>query len=321
MSIVFIGTPRFAVPSLQRLAADGHTISAVLTQPERPAGRGRRLRPSPVKQAAEQLGIAVYQPVTLRDSDAVSRISDLTPEVLVAVAYGQILRPDVLDIAPRGVLNIHPSLIPRWRGASPIPAAILAGDGETGTSVILMDAGMDSGPMLAQRRININPSDNTSSLTEQLSLLSADLLADTLPRWLHGEIKPQAQDESQATTCARLRKEDGVIDWTRPANEIWRVVRAYNPWPGSCTILDGELLHIWEAWPLEADSGEPPGTIIAVNEEMLRTLPKAEPAALCVQTGRGILAALQLQRAGRRAFPAADFLRGMSNLIGKHLDA
>jgi len=319
MSIVFVGTPQFAVPSLQRLAADGHTISAIVTQPDRPAGRGRQLRPSPVKQAAEQLGIPVQQPTTLRDPASVDQIAALKPKVLVVVAYGQVLRREVLDIAPFGVLNIHPSLLPRWRGASPIPATILAGDSQTGASIIIMDAGMDSGPILAQEPIEIQPSDNTATLAERLALLSADLLARTLPHWLNSDIEPQPQDESRVTTCSRLRKEDGTINWNKPAVEIWRHVRAYNPWPGAHTTLGLELLHIWEAWPLDAHTNAPPGTIVLANPETLSALPDLQATALCIQTGRSILAVTRLQRAGRRALPAADFLRGAPHIVGKLL--
>lgn len=320
MSIVFIGTPDFAVPSLRRLAKAGHKIAAVVTQPDRPAGRGRRAAPPPVKTAAEQLGLRVLQPETLRDPAVVAEIAALEPEVLVAVAYGQLLRPDVLAIAPKGVLNVHPSLLPRWRGASPITAAILAGDVETGVTIMLMDAGLDSGPVLAQERVAVEASDTAGYLGGRLAARGAALLVHTLPRWLASQIQPAPQDDSQATVCRLVRKEDGAIDWSLPASDTWRRVRAYNPWPGAYTTLDDGLLHIWEAWPLDTGSGEVPGTVVGLDPAQHAALPDvARGAAFAVQTGSGLLAVVQAQRAGRRSLPGAEFLRGMPGLIGRRL--
>ena len=242
MSIVFIGTPAFAVPSLHALARDAHSIAAVITQPDRPAGRHQTPRPPPVKAAALDLGLPVLQPPNLRDSDTLARLRELSPEVIVVVAYGQILRPDVLDIPARGVVNVHPSLLPRWRGASPIPAAILAGDERTGVTIMLMDAGWTAAQSLPRAKPQSMIGDTAASLSDTLSQAGADLLAETLPRWLAGEIEPQPQDESQATVCPLLRKEDGAIDWTLPAIDIWRRVRAYNPWPGAFTSLGGDAV-------------------------------------------------------------------------------
>lgn len=322
MSIVFVGTPAFAVPALRRLHADGHPISAVITQPDRPAGRGRHTISPPIKLAADELGLPVWQPATLRDAEVLRQLAALQPQAIVAVAYGQILRREVLDLPPRGVVNVHPSLLPRWRGASPIAAAILAGDEETGVTIMLMDPGMDTGPLLAREAAPISPEDTTGSLTERLSGLGADLLSRTLPRWLAGEIEPQPQDDSAATATRLIRKEDGAIDWTLPAVDIWRRVRAYNPWPGAHTTLDGEPLHIWRAWPLEDDTTSPPGAVVALDDVARAPLPAGLPAApFAVQTGRGLLAVLEIQRAGRRALAAADFLRGMPDLIGRRLGA
>ena len=314
MPIVFIGTPAFAVPSLRRLVADGHAVSAVFTQPDRPAGRGRKPAPPAVKTAAEELGLPVYQPATLRDPEVVERLRSLAPEVMVGVAYGQLIRPEVLAIPPRGVLNVHPSLLPRWRGASPIAAGILAGDEDTGVTIIRMNEGLDAGPILAQRVRPISPEDTTGSLTEALAEEGADLLSQTLPGWLAREITPRPQDESQATVCRQLRKADGLIDWTRPAVEIWRRVRAYNPWPCACSPLDGDTMSFWRAWPLDGDSGEPPGTVV----EAPGGLPgETADAAFAVQTGEGLLAVLEAQRAGRRPLSSAELLRGMPGLIGR----
>jgi methionyl-tRNA formyltransferase len=320
MSIVFVGTPDFAVPSLRRLAIDGHDIAAVITQPDRAAGRGRQTRAPPVKLTAEEIGLPVLQPTTLRDPEAVQQVAALKPEVIVAVAYGQILRQSFLDIAPRGVLNLHPSLLPKYRGASPIPAAILAGDEVTGVTIIVMDAGMDSGPVLAQETHPVSPQDTAGSLSERLSQAGAELLSATLPRWLAGEIAPEPQDGSLATTTRLLKKEDGLIDWSQPAIEIWRQVRAYNPWPGAYTAIDGEMLHIWQAWPLSEGTGETPGTLVALSTEQVRAVPKdVGPPAFAVQAGEGLLAPIEVQREGRKRLPADAFLRGASGLRVRRL--
>jgi methionyl-tRNA formyltransferase len=320
MSIVFLGTPAFAVPSLHALVDHDHSISAVYTQPDRPAGRGRQLTPSPVKLAAQELGIPIRQPPTLREPQTLADLAALNPRAIVAVAYGQILKQELLDIPPRGVVNVHPSLLPRHRGASPIPAAILAGDAETGVTIMLMDAGMDTGPVLSQRAIPIERSDDAASLSARLSHLSAALLADTLSGWLEGKIEPQPQDGSKATDCPLLRKEHGAIDWSLPAVDIWRRVRAYNPWPGAHTTLDGESVRIWEAWPLETEHAATPGTVVPLTPEQLDRLPPdVDRETFAVQTGGGLLAVLSVQRAGRRAMPPGDFIRGIRDLFGRRL--
>jgi methionyl-tRNA formyltransferase len=320
MSIVFLGTAEFAVPSLRALVDAGYEVSAVVTQPDRPAGRGRKLAESPVKVAARELGLPVLQFERLHAAEALSQLQALQPEAMVACAFGQILRPQVLELPPKGVLNIHPSLLPRYRGATPIPAAILAGDSETGVTIILMDAGLDSGPILFQSRLPIEESDTAGSLSEKLASLAAQLLVQTLGGWLSGEIEPRPQDESQATVTHRLEKEDGRIDWSRPAMEIWRQVRAFNPRPGAYTLLDGELLHVWQAWPLPEDSQEPPGTVLALSEaQAIELQQRGVEAGFAVQTGSGTLAICTVQRAGKRALSATEFLRGMRELIGKRL--
>ncbi len=321
MSIVFIGTPAFAVPSLERLAGTGHDIAAVITQPDRPAGRRQLPRPPPAKLAAQTLGLRVLQPPTLRDAEVLEGLRALSPEAIIVVAYGQILRQDVLEIPVRGVLNVHPSLLPRWRGASPIPASILAGDERTGVTIMLMDTGMDSGPILAQEDVPIHDEDTSRSLSDTLADLGADLLVRTLPSWLADEIPPQPQDDSLATTCPLLRKEDGAIDWQLPATEIWRRVRAYDAWPGAYTSFDGGIIHIWKAWPVTVELAAEPGVVLELRTSWRGELPAdiRREAALAVQTGSGLLVPLELQRAGRRVLAAADFLRGMHGLIGRRL--
>ncbi len=317
MSIVFIGTPDFAVPALKRVVS-GFEVTAVFTQPDRPAGRGRKSTPPPVKVAAEELGLTVHQPASLKGGGVGEQLRALAPEVVVGVAYGQLIPPPVLAIPPRGVLNVHPSLLPRWRGASPVAAAILAGDEETGVSIMLMEEGLDSGPLLAQTARAISPVDTTGSLTEALANEGADLLADVLPRWLAGEIEPHPQDDSTATVCRRLRKADGLIDWTHTAAEVWRQVRAHSPWPGAHSRLDGETIIFSSAWPLDTESGEPPGTVATAPGGLPA---EAEGAAFAVQTGHGALAVLEAQRAGRRSIDSAELLRGMPDLIGRRFAA
>jgi methionyl-tRNA formyltransferase len=314
MSIVFVGTPEFAVPSLRRLVADGHEVSAVITQPDRPTGRHRRqLTPPAVKIAAAELRLPVLQPESLRDPVAIQQLGALAPEVMVVVAYGQILRQKVLNIPPRGVVNVHASLLPRYRGASPIAAAILAGDEETGVSIMLMDAGMDTGPVLAQRKAPISPEDTTGTLSRQLAELGADLLGETLPQWLAGDISQTLQDSSTASVTRLTRKEDGAIDWTLPALEIWRRVRAYNPWPGAYTSLDGDRVTIWRARPIDGVARDE-GAICAIPPAAQGEAPNA---AFAVQTGRGLLAVLELQRAGRKTVTSEEFLRGSPGLVGR----
>jgi len=321
MRVVFMGTPQFALPSLRALVEGGYNIVGVYTRPDRPTGRGRALTPSAVKTAALQYGLPLFQPAGLRRPEAVEELAALKPDVIVACAFGVILRQPVLDIPPKGVLNIHPSLLPRHRGASPIPAAILAGDEQTGLTIMLIDPGMDTGPILSQRTVPISPWDTSGSLGERLAVVGAKLLLEVLPRWLADEIEPQAQDDSLATHAPLLSKEDGVIDWTLPATDIWRRVRAFNPWPGASTTLEGQTLLIWEAWPLSVDSEEEPATVLPLTAEQRQMLPSeaGEEEALAVQTGEGLLTILRLQRAGRRSLTAAEFMRGQRNLFGHRL--
>jgi methionyl-tRNA formyltransferase len=309
MSIIFIATPDFAVPSLQILAQTGHEISAVITQPDRPAGRGRKPRISPVKEEAVRLGIPVLQPPSLRDAPVIDEIRALSPEVMVAVAYGQILRRDFLAIAPRGVLNVHPSLLPKYRGASPIQSAILAGDEATGVTIMLMDEGMDSGPILAQESVEIADSDTGGSLSATLSHLGGRLLGDTLPGWLDGTIAARPQNEEAATTTRLLKKEDGRIDWRQPAEQIWRQVRAYDPWPGSFTTFGGERLNILRVHALKDGGAAGPGVVVEVGGA------DGEPG-LAVGTGGGLLVLEEVQREGRRRMSALEFARGAKGIIG-----
>ncbi|MEZ4767365.1 MAG: methionyl-tRNA formyltransferase [Caldilineales bacterium] len=307
---IFMGTPEFSVPSLTAVIEGGYDVAAVVTQPDRPSGRGRKLEMSPVKQAALAHGIPVMQPRSLRDPEAVAALAELAPDVIVVAAFGQILRSEVLDLPPHGCINVHASLLPRWRGAAPVQAAILAGDHVTGSTIMRMDAGMDTGPILAQAALLIDPVDTGESLTRRLAEQGAGLLAETLPRWLAGEITPQAQDPALATLCRPLRKEQGVIDWTQPAIQIERAVRAFNPWPAATTTWNGTGLKVLEA-TAEPDvaTDRPPGSIVADNDRVL------------VSTGDGLLRLERVQLAGRSAMAVSDFLRGQPGFVGARLGA
>ena len=307
MRIVFMGTPEFAVPALERLVLSQYQVAAVYTPPDKPAGRGRVPAPPPVKEAALRRQLPVVQPDSLKSAGAVSQLADLCPDVIVVAAFGQILPPSVLDIPRYGCINIHPSLLPRFRGASPVAAAILAGDEFTGVSIMLLDAGMDTGPVLARAAIPVAPQDNTGSLTEKLSLVAAHLLQDVLIGWRRQEITPQPQNEAEATYSAPITKEEGEIDWRLPARDIWRRVRAFNPWPGCYTRWRGKQLKIVEAVPVMGPDAPEAGRVVA--------LPAGE-AALGVGTGAGILGVLGVQVEGKRAMAAAEFLRGQRDFIG-----
>ncbi|MCS6800859.1 MAG: methionyl-tRNA formyltransferase [Chloroflexota bacterium] len=307
MRVVFMGTPDFAVPSLRALAASGNELVAVYTQPDRPAGRGHRLTPSPVKRAALELGVPVHQPVSLRPAEEVARLAALKPDLIVVAAFGQILRPNVISIPQYGILNVHASLLPRWRGAAPIPAAILAGDQVTGITIMLIDPGLDTGPILAQEAIPIAEDDTTGTLTAKLAALGADLLLRTIPAWVAGQIQPTPQDDTLATFAPRVQPTDAIIDWRKPASQIAREVRAYQPWPGAWTTLGGRRLTILAAAPIEGE-GAPPGLI----------LPEGR-SGLAVATGEGRLRLHRVQLEGGKPLDIASFRAGHRDLIGKIL--
>lgn len=303
--MVFMGTPHFAVPTLEALA-ERYEVAVVVTQPDRRRGRGRRLSPPPVKRASQRLELPVWQPRTLRAPEAVARLRKLAPEVVVVAAYGQILSPEVLEIPPHGCVNLHASLLPRYRGAEPVAAAILAGEAETGVTIMLMDEGMDTGPILAQRAVPITSEDTRASLTERLANLGAELLVETLPRWLADEVKPQPQDDALASYAPKLRKKDGEIDWTQPAVLIERMVRAYDPWPSTYTHWQGRFFKVLRARPLDQPEGEA-GKVVET------------PEGVAVITGEGTLLLEEVQLAGGRAMSAEDFVRGHQDFIGAHL--
>jgi methionyl-tRNA formyltransferase len=315
--IVFMGSPDFALPSLRRLIANSHELVGVYTQPDREAGRGRALTPPPVKLLAIEQGLPVFQPAGLRREAAVEQLRALQPELIVVAAYGQILRRPVLDIPPFGVLNVHASLLPRWRGASPVQAAILAGDAETGITIMQIDEGLDTGPMLTRRATPISDFDTAGTVTDRLAQIGADLLSETVPAWLREEITPEPQDDALATHAPRVEKDAGRLDWKLTAMELWRRVRAFHPWPGAFTTLHGGLLRLHEAWPLSGSGGAEPGTVLPLPAGAAEAVPAERPRpAFAVQTGDGLLVPLKLQRAGKRPLFAEEFARGERGLIG-----
>lgn len=306
--IVFMGTPEFGVPTLEALAdADVYQVVGVVTQPDRRAGRGRKEVLSPVKQVALVQGLPLFQPESLRTSEAVARLAAWQPDVIVVAAFGKILRQDVLDLPPHGCINIHASLLPRWRG-NPIAAAIMAGDAETGVTVMKMDAGLDTGPILAQHKEPIQPDDTCATLEKRLAQLGAELLVETLLPYLAGDLRPQPQPEEGVTYAPQLRKEDGLIDWSRPAVELDRQVRAVTPWPGASTTLCGQRFKILRATPLPNWRGDgPPGTIVALDDGCV------------VVTGEGALRLLEVQLAGKRPMDISAFLCGQRDCVGSCL--
>jgi len=306
LRVVFMGTPEFATPALEQLVINHHQVTAVYTQPDRPAGRGQSLVQSPVKHAALARQIPVMQPASLKDRAALEQLTELGPDAVVVAAYGKMLPRPVLDLPRFGCLNLHPSLLPRYRGASPVVAAILSGDEFTGVSVMLLDEGMDTGPVLSQAAVSISPIDNAGSLMSKLAQVAARLLIETLTHWSRGEIAPRPQNEAEASYCGTVAKSDGEIDWGGATVDIWRRVRAYNPWPGSYTRWQGKQLKIIEAVP-RCTIRESPGQVTALSEEK---------AVIGIGTGDGVLGILRVQLEGRRAMSAAEFLRGHRDIMG-----
>ncbi|MBL8093987.1 MAG: methionyl-tRNA formyltransferase [Anaerolineales bacterium] len=303
-SIVFMGTPDFSVPSLRALARD-YSVVGVVTQPDRPAGRGRQLVAPPVKVAAVELGIPVIQPNRLREPEAMAQLQVWSPDLVIVAAFGQLLKPAVLDLPAHGCVNVHASLLPRHRGAAPIAAAILAGDDEAGVTIMRMDVGLDTGPMLATRAIPIGEADTAGSLTERLAVLGAELLSDTLPGYLAGAISAQPQDSARATYAPQLKKEDGRLDFTETAEALARRVRALSPWPGAYCLWQGQPLKVLEARPI---SGRGLPGIVSGGLD--------GPALACAD---GQLLLVKIQPAGKRPMSALDFARGTRDFVGSQV--
>lgn len=303
-----MGSPGFAIPTLRRLVESEHEVAAVYTQPDRPAGRGRKPAPPPVKTLAQAHGLDVRQPASISKPPVVDELRAFAADAGVIAAFGQILKQPVLDAFTLGALNVHASLLPRWRGAAPVAAAILAGDTESGATIMQVRLELDAGPMLGAIRIPIDEADTTGTLSEKIAHAGADLLLELLPRWAEGSLVPVEQDASQATYAPRITKSDALIHWQRDtAEQISRQVRAYNPWPVAHTYVDGKLLRILVAAPLEPTSDAPPGTVIALDGG----------AGFAVATRDGALGVVTVQPAGGRSMPATAFVRGHPRIIGK----
>ncbi len=301
-----MGTPQFAVPPLQALAEAGHDIAGVVTRIDKPAGRGRTLAAPPVKTAAEQRGLPVFQPRRVREPEFIETLKRLGPEVIVVAAYGQILPKEILILPKYGCINIHASLLPAYRGAAPINWAIIRGEAETGITVMQMDEGMDTGAILMRQSIPIEQTDTTGSLTEKLSFLGARLIAAALPLIESGALQQAQQDGSKATMAPILKKEDGLIDWNLPAAEIHNRVRGLSPWPGAYSFLDGKLIKVLVSEP-RPGTGEP-GKLYGPDN-----------STLAVGTGSGLLDIVAIQPEGKKPMTAAEFLRGHRGIEGKKL--
>jgi methionyl-tRNA formyltransferase len=309
LRIIFMGTAELSCASLEKLSGDAtYKLFAVVTQPDKPKGRDLKLTPSPVKVLAEKLNLPVLQPLKARDESFISQLRELQPDLIVVIAYGQILPQSILDLAPHGCLNVHTSILPKYRGAAPIQWAIADGEPETGVTVMRMDAGLDTGPILTTRRTPILPTDDSQSLHDRLAQLGAELLTETIPAYVAGNIQPQPQPATESSYAAKIKKEDGQIDWQRSAAENWNRLRAFTPWPGAFTFLKTEtkphLLKIYRAEVVEL-SGLP-GTVLS-----------ADKTGLVVACGKAALRILELQREGGKRLTTEQFLAGFPLPAGR----
>lgn len=299
MHLIFLGTPQFAVPSLERIVQAGHRVSAVFTQPDRPKGRGGAVATSPVKDVALKLQIPVHQPERIRRTDSVDLLRHMQPEAMVVVGYGQIIPQSILDIPPHGIINVHASLLPKYRGAAPIQWAIANGESETGVTTMKIDAGLDTGDMLLKWSTSIAPEENALDLSPRLAQAGAELLIQTLTQMEAGTIAPQPQDSSQATLAPILKKEDGQIDWHNPATVIFNRSRGLLPWPGTYTYFRGQLFHLWKTLPSPETGAGVPGLIHGGRKKLL-----VEAA------DNTMLELLEVQIEGRKRISAESFLNG-----------
>ncbi len=330
MRLIFLGTPAFAVPTLERIVAAGHDVVTVVTQPDRPSGRGQHLMPPPVKEAAIRFGLPVYQPERVRRPEAVERLRTLRAEAMIVVGYGQIIPQVIIDMAPRGIINVHASLLPKYRGAGPVQWAIINGETWTGVTTMQIDAGLDTGDMLLKQETHILPEETAVELGQRLADMGANLLIETLDGLRQGKILPEKQDPAKATYAPILKKEDGLIDWRQPALTIHNRVRGLQPWPGAYTTFRGRTLHIWKSRALfrAGGAGSPDvGWVVwqppvepdpRPNGAAVKAWPPPAPPPgriqmtepLVVSCGSAALQLLELQLEGRKRMAAADFARG-----------
>lgn len=317
MRIVFMGTPAFAIPVLDALTgAPGVEVVGVVTPPDQPGGRGRNPAPSPVKTHALVLGLPLLQPPSLRPEKAQEPLADLSPDVIVVAAYGKILPPGVLALPPNGCLNLHPSLLPRYRGPAPVVTAILEGGATTGVTLMLLDEGMDTGPLIGRREAGLTGNETAEELTTDLFRLGAELLLDDLDPWVNGKLPAQPQNEAESTVTNKVERENGRADWRISAAQLERRRRAYTPWPGLYTLWEGKVLKLLNVADLpasvlpQAARDRPPGTVVPLSGPN-----QDEETPFGVITGEGILGLRTLQLEGRKAVPAAEFLRGYPAII------
>ena len=309
MRLIFAGTPEFAAAALAALIEAGHDVALVLTQPDRPAGRGMKLTPGPVKQLALQHGLCVQQPATLKDTETQAQLAAVNADAMIVAAYGLLLPPAVLAIPRLGCLNIHASLLPRWRGAAPIQRAILAGDPETGITIMQMDRGLDTGGMLLRAALPIADQDTAQTLHDKLAILGASSIVSTLQQLEHGTLQAQPQDDSAATYATKLSKGEGLIDWHKSAAELARAVRAYNPFPVAKARLGAETWRIWQAQAVLRSEGIP-GEILQVDK-----------GGILVRCGEGALLLKEIQKAGGKRLPVSSFLVGNPVKPGDRFEA
>ncbi len=297
LRIIFAGTPDFAARHLDALLAANYNVVGVFTQPDRPAGRGKKLMPSPVKVVAQEHGLPVFQPASLRPAENQQLIADLNADIMVVVAYGLILPKAVLEMPRLGCINVHGSLLPRWRGAAPIQRSLWAGDDETGVTIMQMDVGLDTGDMLYKLACPITPDDTSASLYDKLAELGPQGLIETLQLLASGKARPEVQDESQVTYAEKLSKEEALLDWSLSAAQLERCIRAFNPWPMSYFMMDGQPVKVWKASVLEAATNAAPGTILEADKQGIQ-----------VASAQGVLNIEELQPAGKKAMKAQDLL-------------
>jgi methionyl-tRNA formyltransferase len=308
MKVVYMGTPDFAVAALEKIIEAGHEVVAVVTQPDRPKGRGKELAISPVKECALKNNLKIMQPEKVREASVVAELKALDADIFVVAAFGQILSQEVLDIPRFGCVNIHASLLPKYRGAAPIQMAILNGDKETGVTIMQMNAGMDTGDIIVTKTLPIEDEDTAGTLFDKLMFLGADLIVETLPKIEKGEITLIPQDDSLSTKCGKISKEMGQIDFNKSAREIFNLVRGMSPWPSAYTKLNGKMLKIWKVKPVEGATDGAPGTVYDVKKDYF-----------IVNTGEGLLEISELQLEGKKRMSVKDFLLGYSVIAGDKL--